>query len=104
MNCRAWWRASSLPNALRCEQALGSEVQRTLGHADPAHRVGQAAAGQAPLGDDETLALGAEQVAQRDADVGQRDLGCPPGECEPSHSGWRSISQPGVSVGTRISE
>jgi hypothetical protein len=62
-----------LAERLALQQPLRGQVQRALRHADPAHRVGQAAAGQALLGDDEALALAAEQVAHRDAAVGELD-------------------------------
>ena len=100
MNCSPWWRASSLPNALRVSSRCAERSSARCADADPAHRVREPPAGEPLLRDLEALALVAEQVAERDAHVARaRSPGCPPGECEPIHSGWRTIRQPGVSVG-----
>src|SRR5207245_7994572 len=53
------------------EQALSAEVERALADADPSHRVGEPTARESRLRDAEALALFAQEVRQRDADVGE---------------------------------
>ena len=73
-----------LHELLPCEQlALGHPRQRALAHhvegplhqADGAHRVVDAPAAEAGLGDDEAIPAAAEKVVRRDANVGVADVG-----------------------------
>ena len=89
-------------------RALAEHVERAPRRAEPAHAVVDAARAEPLLGDQEALALAAEQVLGRDADVVVDDLGVAAELAELLPSGCsivgtsRRMFTPGVSAGTMI--
>jgi len=99
MNWRPLVTRQLLPERLAAQQAAGVERfgGAPLGDADPAHRVREPPAGEPLLGDDEALALAAEQVAERHgARRTARSPGARRASASPSTPGGRTIRQPGV--------
>ena len=81
---RPFW-ATRVPNVGALQRTIDHELEGTLGHADRAHAVVDAAWAEAGLGDGEAAALLTEEVVGRHAHVLVDDLGMAPGVVVAEH-------------------